>query len=204
MRRSLIALVVPVALLGTTVGARADLWSPIGPSHAAASAAPHVRTANESADRAAEFEPTFYPAEIPFTDLAAGDWMSGGLGLALPPTAAGSLDLATHREVRTLRAGPSSAALCLAGMLSAGAWGVVRSVKVSHLGDLPEWYHSGAPHQIGHAVPFDLFGDLPLCWHEQQLGQRPFLYRVRRDIEPRRDAQCFLIIAAPRGPPAIS
>ncbi len=202
MGRLFIALVVPVAVLGATVGARADLCPPIWPDHAAAPAAPQGRTADEAADRAAEFEPAFYTAEIPLTDLAAGDWVSGGLGLALPPAPAGSVDLSTHGEVRLLQPGPSSASLFLSAVLSIGAWHLGRSGRHLHLGHLPAWYHTGCPDQIGHAVPFDLdFGALPLCCYEQPVRQRPFLYRVQREQTPRCDGQCFLIITFPRGPP---
>lgn len=202
MGRLAIALVVPVAVLGAAVGARADLCPPIGPDPAAAPAVPHVRIAGEPADRAAEFEPTFYAAEIPFADLAAGGWVSGGLDVALPPMQAGTVDLSTHGGVRPLPPGPSSASLFLSAVLSIGAWHLGRSGRHLHLGHLPEWYHTGCPHQIGHAVPFDFdFGALPLCCHEQPVGQRPFLYRVRREQTSRDDGQGFLAITAPRGPP---
>jgi hypothetical protein len=97
---------------------------------------------------------------------------------------------------------PGSASLFLSAMVSLGGWHLVRSARHFHLANLPGWYHDGGPVQIGHSVPFDLdFSAVPVCCFEQPAGERPFLYRVRREPVARCDEQATLIIAAPRGPP---
>jgi len=112
----------------------------------------------------------------------------------------------TKRVVRQLPPLPGSAALFLSGMLSMGAWHLVRSARHLHWPALPEWYHTGGPLQIGHAVLFDLdFHASPLCCFESADdgggGDRVFLCRARRELRPHCDSQFFLTIAAPRGPP---
>lgn len=120
----------------------------------------------------------------------------GGLGSDGPRQA-------TELVVQELPASPGSASLFLSAALSIGAWQLVRSARQIHVGPLPEWYHPGGPGQVGHAVAIDLqFAPLALCSFDEPAGERPYLYRVRRDQDARRDAQYVLIIAAPRGPPA--
>ncbi|MFQ5463957.1 MAG: hypothetical protein ACE5E5_15195 [Phycisphaerae bacterium] len=108
------------------------------------------------------------------------------------------------RAVVELPPAPSSLSLVLSAMISAAGWQLSRSARNMHFGALPGWYHTGCPKQIGHAVPYD-FGliALPLCCFEQPAGERPFLYRVRREQAPLCDAQGFLLLAAPRGPPSL-
>lgn len=114
-------------------------------------------------------------------------------------TASASFVAAEIREVPPLA---SSASLFLSAMLSVGAWNLLRVSRHANWSHVPDWYHTDCPSQIGHAVPFDFdFSALPLCCFEQPAGQRPFLYRVQRQEVPRCDAQCFLTITAPRGPP---
>ena len=117
-------------------------------------------------------------------------------------TASASFVAAEIREVPPLA---SSASLFLSAMLSVGAWNLLRVSRHANWAHVPDWYHTDCPSQIGHAVPFDFdFSALPLCCFEQPVAQRPFLYRVQREEVPRCDAQCFLTITAPRGPPILS
>ncbi len=111
----------------------------------------------------------------------------------------------TAAEIREVPPLPSSASLFLSAMLSIGAWNLLRVSRHANWAHVPDWYHTDCPSQIGHAVPFDFdFSALPLCCFEQPAGQRPFLYRVQREEVPRCDAQCFLTITVPRGPPTLS
>jgi len=103
---------------------------------------------------------------------------------------------------------PGSASLFLSAMLSLGAWQLVRSVRQFDFGVFPEWYHSGGPLQVGHAVAFDLeFHALPLCFitPEAEQGGAPILrYRVGRDERAPSDLQSYLRASAPRAPPTTS
>lgn len=112
-------------------------------------------------------------------------------------------DSAPHQVIRQIPPLPGSATLFLSAMLSMGGWYLLRSsARYLNFAALPEWYHTGGPAQIGHAVPFDIdLSASPLCCFEQPAGERPTLYRVRRELPPCRDVQCFLSIVAPRGPP---
>lgn len=129
-------------------------------------------------------------------------WRESGLPFTI------SDDLATgpsSPQVKALPPGPSSLALVLSALLSAGAWHLGRSARHLHLSDVPEWYHTACPAQIGHTVPFDFhFTTLPLCCFDQPVGRRPPLYHVRRDQVPHSDATSFLVLTTPRGPPALS
>ena len=104
---------------------------------------------------------------------------------------------------------PGSVRLVLSGFLTLGAWHLVRSARHPHWQTVPEWYHTAAPAQIGDAVAFDIdFGTMPLCCFESVTrggcDERPFLYRVRREVESRRCLRSFLVDESPRGPPALA
>jgi len=111
-------------------------------------------------------------------------------------------------EIREVPALPSSSSLFLSAMLSMGAWQCVRKSRNLHLSHLPEWYHLDGPYQIGHTVSFDpnlTFDALPVCLFDTPIGeQRPFIYRVQRELPSRCESQYFLPVTAPRGPPAFS
>jgi hypothetical protein len=148
---------------------------------------------------------------VPYLDsslagLTTNNWNSG--------QASSALDLAgpgvAENQLRELPSLPSSATLFLSAMLSISGWHVLRSARHWHFGAVPEWYHTGGPLQVGHAVPLDLeFNALPLCCLElvdsDVGGQRPFLHRLWREFRARCDAQRLsLTVAAPRGPPFVS
>ena len=119
----------------------------------------------------------------------------------LPAGAEGSVD----NELHELPGLPGSAGLFLSAALSIGAWHVLRSARHVHLSHAPDWYHSGGPAQVGHAVPFDLdFGNLLLCSFGGDVGARePALRRFLSTSVALPHRQCALILAAPRGPPAL-
>ena len=140
-------------------------------------------------------------------DVGSGDalrpeWLDDGLAgfsevsgprhfAAEPPT-----------NVITLPESPGSMGLFLSGALSIGAWHLVRSARNLHFANLPEWYHSGCPDQIGHAVPFDLDLTLqPLCEVLQPVcDERPLFFRhCLEELRPR-DVHFFSIVTS-RGPP---
>ncbi len=204
-KKTPVVLALGLAVLGWASGARADLSSAqVGGDQAfplTAISPGDIPPASESTSRNASLLHGHAAAEIATGLDCSALWLlqdDSALFTAFGDEAASH----SSAEVREFPPLPSSAALYLSALLSAGAWHLGRSAKNLHLSDLPDWYHTGAPSQIGHVVAFDRdFTAPPLCCFEQPAGERPFLYRVERDLEPRRDAQCSLIIAAPRGPP---
>lgn len=98
---------------------------------------------------------------------------------------------------------PGSARLFLGAMLSVGAWQVVRSARDARLGMLPEWYHSGAPAQIGYTVLCELHVNaLPVCRFDGPAGTLAILDHWWPETRLRFKAQRFSISGDPRGPPA--
>lgn len=141
--------------------------------------------------------------------LRSGNW-SGRL-LAMPVTPALHLDSEVAKTpqsvVRELPPSPGSAGLFLSGILSLGAWQLVRSSRHFHIATLPEWYHPGGPHQIGHTAAFDLgFSALPLFGvqaPDQGLDREPSRRCAWREAASPRDPQCAWAFAAPRAPPVL-
>ncbi len=146
----------------------------------------------------------------PFTSSVLGDLTRDYLAGSGPASPAANAANSQQADVRELPPLPGSAALFISAVLSMGGWHLVRSARHLHWGALPDWYHTGGPLQIGHAVPLDLdFHAVPPCWFESADqgggGDRALLYRVPRGDGPRCYAQgLFLTIAAPRGPPALA
>ena len=105
------------------------------------------------------------------------------------------------RELPSLR---GSLGLYLSAMLSLGGWHLVRSCRHLHLSNVPDWYHTGGPVQVGHATPFDLdFNSLSLCLFDRPVtldGRRLVGLRAWRDV-PASPQLVFLKVAFPRGPP---
>ena len=146
-------------------------------------------------------------------DLALDVW-SPQLGAAdtlLGPVAAWTSDgpiQADNTAIREIRPLPGSLSLFFSAMLSIGGWHLVRSARHVHLGALPEWYHTDAPAQIGHAVSFDFnYAPTALCVFESAasgVDERPVWYDLWRELDLRRFSQTFLLFADPRGPPCVS
>ena len=138
--------------------------------------------------------------------------LGSGVGSALDPPSPWVEDSgfnAGEPVMREMPPLPGSVRLVLSGFLTLGAWQLVRSARHPHWQIVPEWYHTAAPAQIGHAVLFDIdFATMPLCCFEAVTSgggdERPFLYRVRREVESRRCLRSFLAVEAPRGPPALA
>ena len=108
--------------------------------------------------------------------------------------------------IRDLPPAPGSAGLFLSAVLSMGAWQLVRSARDLNLGALPEWYHSGGPGRVGHAVPIDLnWTVLPVSCFEQPPAAEPSTYHPAQcEIPSRLRAQSCLAVTGPRAPPAVS
>ncbi len=97
---------------------------------------------------------------------------------------------------------PSSLALSLSALAGIGVIRAGRSLRKFHLGPLPDWYHTGAPLQIGHATVFDLaMTALPVRLFDRptidpECSHFSFVPRVLG-----RALSGFLVRIAPRGPP---
>lgn len=130
------------------------------------------------------------------------DWIDGGFTGISEVSGPSHFEADAPTNVIELPASPGSMGLFLSGALSIGAWHLVRSARNLHFADLPEWYHSGGPDQIGHAVPFDLDLTLqPLCEVLQPVcDDRPLSFsRWLEELRPP-DVQFFSIVNS-RGPP---
>ena len=199
------AIVAALALLSATAHVCADVSPPIALGTDALAGAAYVLAANPTATPATHSERPSNFGDISPAGFATPESLHGYGTEPLVSMPIGSVNASAHGEIRSLPPLPGSASLFLSAMLSIGGWHLLRSARHIHLAALPEWYQTAGPAQVGHAVPCDLdFSALPVCCLEQPAGERPYLYRVRREHTPRCDAQCFLIIAAPRGPPALS
>jgi len=88
------------------------------------------------------------PAMVDVSDASVvsfeASWSYGGVASSESPA------------IRELPPAPDSTTLVLTALLSAGVWQAGRSARHIHIGHLPDWYHAGAPSQIGHVVVFDL------------------------------------------------
>ncbi len=109
------------------------------------------------------------------------------------------------RAVRELPPAPGGATVVLSGLLTLIGVGAARSVRHMHLAALPAWYHTGAPDQIGHAVPYDLGQVVLVCWYDCSLLSvvpQPVFRGHPREFDTRSPSQSFLTLVAPRGPPS--
>ena len=103
---------------------------------------------------------------------------------------------------RELPPAPGSAALFLSALVSVGAWQLVRSARHISFSAVPEWYHTGGPAQVGHAVAIDLdFGAMPLCSFAPPAPPPPDSFHARREFRVRFAPQHTLAVKSPRGPP---
>lgn len=97
---------------------------------------------------------------------------------------------------------PGSAALFLSAMVSLGAWQLVRSGRDMHLGSMPEWYHTGAPAQVGHTTVFDLdYSGVVLCVFDAPTPAPVDSSWRARESRPQWLDEHILSQADPRGPP---
>ncbi len=210
--RIAMSLTASLAILGWTPSLCADLSSPLSSFVADSDFAINVacpptagdwQGAADAAGPGASRLPFAPATTIPGLSF---DFPADRLSLFMPLDL-GRTDLSSP-EVKEFPPAPSSAALFLSAALSAGAWRLGRSARQLHLSHLPDWYHTGGARQVGYAVPFDLdFSGQPLIVFkpvDNQVGEHHFSRRPARETQPHGDAQCFLLITAPRGPPLLS
>ncbi|MCX5671542.1 MAG: hypothetical protein NTU94_09525 [Planctomycetota bacterium] len=98
---------------------------------------------------------------------------------------------------------PASLSLVLAGLGSLGAWQLGRAARTLHFGQVPEWFHTGGPVQIGHtyvANP-DCSAVFEVCAFDQPVGKHPILHRMRCEPPLIFQPECILVTESPRGPP---
>lgn len=190
-----------LAFAGLATMARADIILPAGPSPIAGqpSAVDVSITSDDrlrTLDQAALSGQSLYHAD-------GSHWALGPL-LAAPPMDPSPANRPQEGApaVHQLPAVPSSADLFLSAMLSVGGWRCARSARDFHIANLPEWYHPGAPYQIGHTLTGDLqIGTLPVCPFQQSQVVPPWAFCIA--VEDRTPKSCHrcLTTAAPRGPP---
>jgi hypothetical protein len=128
-----------------------------------------------------------------------------GMGLNASQDSSGAAAVDTPPSVEELPPAPGSACLFISGMLSIGAWQLVRKAGSPRLGNLPDWYHPHGPYQIGHSLALDptldsgllavrLF-DEPIVVVSTRLSSNP------RELPSRYESQHFLTIESSRAPP---
>lgn len=105
--------------------------------------------------------------------------------------------------IQELPPSPSSLHLVFTAFGVFGAWQLTHSARKLQFGNLPEWYHTGGPVQVGHATPFDLeMVAPPVCLFAQPLAPpRPFL-NLMWEVASACRLQFTPLATAPRGPPA--
>ena len=99
--------------------------------------------------------------------------------------------------------------LCLSALISLGLCSSVHWMKKHSFGFIPEWYHSGGPHQIGHsfAVTPDFLRTAPVaCFIQPVYTVEDSIpqYRLRTVVSLWRKSQFTPTILASRGPPDMS
>jgi hypothetical protein len=190
-RRFLISFVVGLAI---SAGASADMM-PVC-SHDVALF--HARTAPQCSD-------TPCPSDLP------GVGYLDGSGSPLLPDAPANVQR-NHQipQPQVLTNGESSLSLCLSALMGLGLCGSAGWLKRLHFGFIPDWYHDGGPHQIGHShavnpntlciVPVRCFIQPAHDTAQYSLAQ----YRLKVMISLRRESQFTPNVLASRGPPITS
>lgn len=127
-------------------------------------------------------------------------------GLFLQVTDVDTGEVPQDQNIIELNNEPSSFSLCLSALLGMSFYGSVYWFKKHSLGFIPEWYHSGGPHQIGHsfAVTPDFISTAPvICIIEPIYTADDFIpqYHQRAVISLWRESQFTPEQIASRGPP---
>ncbi|MFC1634011.1 hypothetical protein ACFL5Z_04155 [Planctomycetota bacterium] len=105
-----------------------------------------------------------------------------------------------------LTGGPGSASLCLYALMGMGLCSAPHWIKKLHVGHIPEWYHDGAPFQIGHSFavsPETLYPVPVYCFMQPDDTVEELIpqYRQRAVISLWRKSQFTPDVIASRGPP---
>jgi len=181
--RRLSAVVGVVAiLLGAVSAAKADMGA-FSVSERPVSQAPVQQTSSQP------------QADTGSLDLG----LSGVPGLG----AAASVQANPEASADQLPPEPASLSLVLAGLGSLGAWQLGRAARTLHFGQVPEWFHTGGPVQIGHtfAANPDCSAVFEICAFDQPVGKHPILHRMRCEPPLIFQPQCILTSESPTGPP---
>ncbi len=108
----------------------------------------------------------------------------------------------------TLKDGRSSLDFCLYTLLGLGVLRSGHWVRRTSLGFIPEWYHSGAPQQIGHshAVGPDAFCHAAVCFVQPDVMPQRLMPLYDRGTIPSlvRTSQFISDVLASRAPPRLS
>jgi hypothetical protein len=126
-------------------------------------------------------------------------------------TSVDSTDLSVASEVsepatwQSLPPAPSGAAMTMTGLLMLAGLRYTRSVKdLTHLGHLPDWYHSNAPEQVRHIMAFDLqFAPAVVSFLDEPDIGRSFSVRSVQPVTNILTPQYVVPADCPRGPPAL-
>jgi hypothetical protein len=117
-------------------------------------------------------------------------------------------ETAVGEEAIALKDGRSSLDFCLYAMIGLGICRSGHWVRRSSLGFIPEWYHSGAPQQIGHshAVGPDAFCHAAVCFDQPDDAPERLMPLYRTGTIPSlvRTSQCISDVLASRAPPSMS
>jgi hypothetical protein len=108
-------------------------------------------------------------------------------------------------SIEELPPAPSSASLFLCALGTFGAWHLSRSAMRLNLSSAPEWFHTGGPGQVGHAVSIDWeYSAVAVSPVDAPVGDRVFFTSFGPDPEVRVESQWSEAVTAPRGPPMLS
>ena len=106
--------------------------------------------------------------------------------------------------MRVMAPPPSGAALCFSAFATLGLCHVLRNVRKLNFRHVPDWYHAGAPAQVGHTVVFDFQLPSPAAvapFGGGAIDDEPAFWGVWHERPLNRDRHCAPSPFAPRGPP---
>jgi len=128
--------------------------------------------------------------------------------VASPTVHVADEETADSPEAIALKDGRSSLDFCLYALIGLGMCRSGHWVRRCSFGFIPEWYHSGAPQQIGHshAVGPDAFCHAAACFVQpDDVPDRLMpLYRAGTIPILVRTSQCISDVLASRAPPSLS
>jgi hypothetical protein len=127
---------------------------------------------------------------------------------ASPAAHVPSEETASAEEAIALKDGRSSLDFCLYALIGLGMCRSGHWVRRCSFGFIPEWYHSGAPQQIGHshAVGPDAFCHAAACFVQPDAVPDRLMPLYRAGTIPIlvRTSQCISDVLASRAPPSLS
>ncbi len=144
-----------------------------------------------------------------FSDEVAATSDLGAHARDLTHEAQASTDETTDsQQAIALKDGRGSLDMCLYALIGLGVFRSGHWVRRASFGFIPEWYHSGAPQQIGHshAVGPDAYCHADLCFVQPDVIAEELSPHVdwRAFASLVRESQCTPTILACRPPPSMS